>query len=175
MRARLSYPLILSVSHSGSMRLLSAVLFDPSLMRVLDHQYSNYITWKRAFAKQCKFIATAKLPRCTFSVIFSFFLISAVIPNLKSLALESNVLTYLVSQPLLLFSLFLLFSVSKRIFKVMHIGYAEVCELFYYLPPNSLPTDEVGLLYKGPYIEFLILVWKEVQLSVATCRSINWS
>lgn len=29
------------------MPLLSAPPFDPCLMRVLDHQYSNYITWKR--------------------------------------------------------------------------------------------------------------------------------
>lgn len=46
-REHLSHPLILSVSHSGSMLLLSPLLFDPCLMRVLDHQYSNYITWKR--------------------------------------------------------------------------------------------------------------------------------
>lgn len=47
MREHLSHPLILSASHSGSMPLLSAPPFDPCLMRVLDHQYSNYITWKR--------------------------------------------------------------------------------------------------------------------------------
>lgn len=47
MREHFSHPLILSASHSGSMPLLSALPFDPCLMRVLDHQYSNYITWKR--------------------------------------------------------------------------------------------------------------------------------
>ena len=69
MREHLSDPLILSVSHSGSMLLLSALLFDPWLMRVLDHQYSNHITWKRGktflfliafFAKQPKCVVIAK-------------------------------------------------------------------------------------------------------------------
>lgn len=53
------------------MPLLSALPFDPCLMRVLDHQYSNYFTWKRgkslfrfSWFSQCKpkYIINAKLP-----------------------------------------------------------------------------------------------------------------
>ena len=69
-REHLSHPLIPSVSHSGSTPLPPAPPFDPCLMRVLDHQYSNYITWKRGktflslpvSTMQPKCIINAKLP-----------------------------------------------------------------------------------------------------------------
>lgn len=72
MREHLSHLLILSVSHSGSIPLLSAPPFDPCLMRVLDHQYSNYITWKRG---KTHFLSSP-IPQCnpSASLMLSFLM-----------------------------------------------------------------------------------------------------
>lgn len=156
MREQLSHPLILSVSHSGSMPLLSAPPFDPCLMRVLDHQYSNYITWKRVFSffswfSQCNPSASLMLSFLMHCLCYLFF--SSVILILKSFTtciwcacFVPIRLAIIIIFPLLVCSL------SKPFFKaVHHLFYRGLLSVL--LPTDTSIAAPSSLFYSAPLMD----------------------
>lgn len=107
------------------MPLLSAPPFDPCLMRVLDHQYSNYITWKKGKTlffpsrfSQCNPSASLMLSFLMHCLCYLFY--SLVILILKSFTI-CIWCTYFVpthSAVIIIFPL-LVCSLSKPFFKAV--------------------------------------------------------
>lgn len=131
------YLVIVSVSHSGSMMLLFALLFDSCLMRVGDHYYSNYITWKRgltyfAFLYFLQHV-TIHFGGIGLAVIFCFIFLFFYFSN--HLHFHSH------AKQLFSFSPFC-FS-FKYFFKAVLICYTESFLLSYYLKPASIYVDKM--------------------------------